>query len=929
MGVSLKQFRQQITQCGLMSDADLTTFESALEAAPETVEALAKALIRAEQLTGYQAKKLYAGKGSSLVLGNYILQEKIGAGGMGQVYRAEHRRMKRTVALKVLPPEAVKDDVSVQRFHREVQAAARLSHPNIVTAFDADETKGVHFYVMEHVDGVDLATLVKRDGVCSCDQAVDYLRQAARGLQYAHTQGVIHRDIKPSNLLVDRQGTVKLLDLGLARFDDSDVAQSAGLTGTGAVMGTVDYMSPEQALDTKQADARSDIYSLGCTLWYLLTGTPLFGGDTVVKRIIGHREAEIPSLVDTVRRLASGRRQPDVNTAPQVEALDAVFRKMVAKNPDERYQTAADVVAALESCLVPADAAPTTITPSARAVRDPNSQSDENALQQLFDHVRSAETPTIAAPSAIGLQQKDAEPTPAETMPSGFLDQTMTSGLSRLRGKRHGGSIFSELLILIADHKKLSIGVAGSVLLLFIVSAILTRPNQPAAVETSPGSRDAPPPPPADVDTDAGPETSDNRSLPDGPAEHNDWISLFNGENFAGWRKAGSGLEPGWRVVDGAIEVVAGTGSIRTMETFGPDIELELEFWLPRKEGEIGQKRANSGVFLLGRHEIQILDGYENPLERPETGVGALYGEIAPEPGGIRPPETWQSLHITFVSPRVETSGRLTVVHNGVPVIRDQPVPPDISLRAFNDFLGHAGPIVLQDHGSGDGIRFRNLRVRNLPPEVPTSGLSFDGIDDYIEIPDWTYDASQPVTIEAWVTPGIEGSQPSNLVTWLGPTWIALWHDEVHWGIGSSSHRRNNIHRGQPDLAAGQPVHVAGVWDGEETMLYISGRPERLQFVDAFFGDGTSGLYIGGVPVAKLPSGHDGENRFFQGTLHSLRISRGVSYEGEFSPPEVFNVETETLALYRFDHGVEPLAVDLSTQGRDGTIIGATWLESQ
>ncbi len=265
---------------------------------------------------------------------------RLGAGGMGQVYKAQHQRMRRIVALKVLPIQADITEKSVRRFSREVQAAARLSHPNIVTAYDAGEQQGVHYLVMEYVAGRDLSTFVREHGPLDLESALDCILQAARGLEYAHGEGIIHRDIKPSNLLIDKRGVVKILDMGIARFDDALGGENgltgAGLTRTEQIMGTIDYMSPEQAEDTRCADARSDIYSLGCTLFSLLTGTAPYEGDTAMRKLLAHRTAEIPSLKAQL---------PDVP-----KEVDQIFQRMVAKRPEDRFQSMTDVIAALESC---------------------------------------------------------------------------------------------------------------------------------------------------------------------------------------------------------------------------------------------------------------------------------------------------------------------------------------------------------------------------------------------------------------------------------------------------------------------------------------------------------------------------------------------------------------------------------------------------
>jgi len=334
MPPSLNDFIRQIEESGIISAESLRPFLPR-HAGPSAARDLALELVRRKKLTRYQAEEAFKGRARRLVLGNYVLLDRIGAGGMGQVFKARHRRMEREVAIKLLSPEVVRQPGAIARFEREVKAAARISHPNIITAHDADEADGLHFLVMEYVAGVDLSHLVKKQGPQTVALSLDIVLQAARGLEAAHGVGVIHRDIKPGNLLLDASGTVKILDMGLARLDSQAMNRDAPeLTTTGAVMGTVDYMAPEQALDAKSADARADIYALGCTLHWLLTGKAPYDGDTLMARLLAHRDRPIPRIVGP--------------SGPVPEAVDQVFRRMVAKTPEARYPSMAAVVADLE-----------------------------------------------------------------------------------------------------------------------------------------------------------------------------------------------------------------------------------------------------------------------------------------------------------------------------------------------------------------------------------------------------------------------------------------------------------------------------------------------------------------------------------------------------------------------------------------------------
>jgi Arc/MetJ-type ribon-helix-helix transcriptional regulator/predicted Ser/Thr protein kinase len=384
-----------------------------------TPEKLLEALVQEQKLTPYQQQLLASGKSQSLLLGNYIILDKLGEGGMGQVFKAKHRRMGRTVALKVLPPWASEKPSAVQRFQREVQAASKLIHPNVVTAYDADEAGGVHFLVMEFVEGEDLASRVSREGPLPVGQAVDFILQAARGLEYAHSQGIIHRDIKPSNLLVNREGVVKILDLGLVRFQEMGPEEDSegrdSLTKTGQVMGTVDFMPPEQSVDAKRVDHRADIYSLGCTLYYLLTGKPPYEGETLVEKIVAHRQKPAPSLCNV---------RADV---PQ--ALEFIFKKMVAKRPEQRYQSMSEVVRELERLLsgrslagttVAAAGRPTTVAPPPRQAAPTAHGDDETVIggaESAAAVRRPAGSPTVTLAQDVGALSRSTTPPTRRTIP--------------------------------------------------------------------------------------------------------------------------------------------------------------------------------------------------------------------------------------------------------------------------------------------------------------------------------------------------------------------------------------------------------------------------------------------------------------------------------------------------------------------------------
>ena len=302
---------------------------------PASPRKLAKVFVREGLLTDWHVKKLLDGKYKGFFIGKYKLLGHIGTGGMSSVYKAQHVRMGDMRAIKVLPKSRVADATYLARFQLEAKAIASLNHPNIVLAYDIDNEGDVHYIVMEFVRGDDLQKYVKENGPLEFSNAAEIIAQAARGLQHAHERGVVHRDIKPANVLVDETGTVKLLDMGLARMAADD-EESLTVANNENVLGTADYLAPEQALNSHEVDHRADIYGLGCTMYFLLTGSPPYADGTLAQRIAKHQsKTEQPPPVKKFRPDFPGE-------------LDGVLLKMIQKDPKYRYQKASDVAEALE-----------------------------------------------------------------------------------------------------------------------------------------------------------------------------------------------------------------------------------------------------------------------------------------------------------------------------------------------------------------------------------------------------------------------------------------------------------------------------------------------------------------------------------------------------------------------------------------------------
>ena len=328
---SINDFVKILRKSGLAEASKIDEVVASLDNldSPLTDE-VTNAFLNANLITTWHLKQLLKGKHKGFFLERYKLLNELGKGGMSSVYLAEHTSMHLPVAIKVLPVKRVGEKSYLERFQREAKASFRLRHDNIAGATNFDHHGDLWYIVLDYIEGEDLHQMVKRTGPLPVRDAVEYIRQAACGLEYAHKEGLVHRDVKPANLMLDTKGTVKILDLGLALDGDDD--EEGGLTKAHdeKVLGTADYLAPEQSKNSHSADPRSDIYALGCTLYYLIVGRAPFARGSVIERIKAHWNEPAPNPLDELEK-------PPENLD---SALIDLYFRMMEKHPDARPQTA-------------------------------------------------------------------------------------------------------------------------------------------------------------------------------------------------------------------------------------------------------------------------------------------------------------------------------------------------------------------------------------------------------------------------------------------------------------------------------------------------------------------------------------------------------------------------------------------------------------
>ena len=662
-GVDLDGFRRAVLEVGL---AGSTSLDLLAERAAGDLSGLARLLVKAGKLTPYQAEALMQGKARGLVIGPCLVLERRGQGGMGVVFKARHRESGRVVALKILLPSFGRDRDAVARFRREFEIAARIDHPNVVAALEASEDRGVQFLTMEYVEGHDLNELVKSVGPLPIKQALHCAIQAARGLAAAHALGIVHRDVKPGNLMLDKVGLVRVLDLGLARVIESTGAltmgAATGLTRSGAYLGTADYLAPEQADDPKKATHRADVYALGCTIHYLLTGRPPFGRGTILQQLMAHQNEPAPSLLDA---------RDDVP-----DPLEHIYLEVMAKGPDERPGSMAEVAARLESCRASAD--------EAREARDGLMSFAETVLKRASPRKRGRNPDASVfarRPDPGGLQfdpDLDLEDLVMdyreEARVDPLTDGEMPPVLPRVPLSRSGRRRGPGLKLL---------GAAGALSACLAVFALIPR-----------GGRDAGPAPPSA--SKAGPDPK-----PVAPASPG-FVPLFNGQDLAGWKEV-DGKPVVARVVDGVL-VIGGGGrgftGLMTNRAFG-SFRLRVEFQDP---GEV-----DGGVWLIdadGAATSRICaefnvngDGNASPpMATLSLNGGSGFKNFKPKATAPPPADGWNILELTL------KDRKQTVIFNG------KPVDYGVNLTNTGDhFIG------LQDYKGT--VRYRKVEIQELTDE--------------------------------------------------------------------------------------------------------------------------------------------------------------------------------------------------------------------
>ena len=806
------------------------------------------------------------------IIGQYKLLKKLGQGGMGAVYKALHTRLEKVVALKVLPASRLENEAAIARFDREMKAVGKLNHPNIVAAHDAGDIDGTHFLVMEVVDGEDLSDIVQRTGPLSIANACEIVRQAAVGLQHACDHGLVHRDIKPSNLMLSKGGQIKILDMGLALLD-SPLAGEDGLTSTGQMMGTVDYMAPEQVTDSHTVDIRADVYSLGCTMYRLLSGVAPFDSVTgAFKKATAHVTSPIPPLTD---------HRSDV---PR-ELLD-MLDKMLAKSPDKRFQKPADLAAAIEPFA--------------------NGHNLADLLAASPHHGQTttgSESPTLSLASGT-TDTKTSQPSP-------IAEVAETYGQPR-------------------SKRLLVVGVIGLVGL-FSIAAILLRP--PANSLPSQEFATTQPINEATANTDfdltsglvgywnfeegEGTQASDSS----GNGNHGTLLDM----PYEAWTD------------DTPPSVLAGQHSLRFQDEGRVEIPdsatldvkhaITIAFWVKRSasNGTIMEKGYNQAFALSAdsqnaRWQISSTSNAEEShvIQDVRLKDGNRPGEwthhaVCHDGREIRWFVNGELLHTEPILGQLQTSDRPLTLGNsldsdnasdgllddiriydralseaeiselaGVTHLSDlQALSPSSAASPPSGVDLTQGLVAHWNFTEGQGTQVKDVSGRKKhgslmntdatvwsskgPPSAfaPSASILLDGTDDDLEVPTAALlNGSNEATVSIWINP----RQANSRVELLHATSdVVGFHSDGRFLVTNQENKRVDV-TPRLNLPAGQWHHLAGRYDGRSLTVFRDGNP---------VGRETHSGKIAGLPRAPMVyrfGGRRGTDRFFDGSIADVRI---------------------------------------------------------
>jgi serine/threonine protein kinase len=920
----------------------------------------------------------------------YELVEKVGEGGMGSVWKARHTRLDKLVALKVLPAHLTSDPAAVNRFEREMKAVGKLEHAHIVRAMDAGDFDGLHYLVMELVEGSDLNRLVKERGPRSINEACQMIRQAALGLAHAHAHGLVHRDIKPSNLLLSKQGQVKILDLGLARLQEEGVGDAtSGLTAQGTVLGTPDYMSPEQWESTHTVGPACDLYALGCTLFFLLTGRAPFGDtrhSTMVQKMKGHALEEPPrlrSLRDDVpeeidelcSQLLAKQPQDRLGSAQALAAqLQAILKRLAAaKLSLEQTSRALDTIApfrgaasagppstiALErhSVATPPETPPVVTSPQPQAPRRKSSTSwllgGGAALLALLAGaiwfsgiLLRVQTPA----GTIVLRIDQPEIAGAEVAVDGQQKITLKAGRDQ------------EPITIVADEKQHLLRVSKGGFETFTKQFTVDAGKATEiSVHLEPVKTTAPPEkaiPPATTVAATEPgrlPTSGSALRLNGKSSYVEVPWKYDGTHpltVEAWTIAERPSEeqrPEFLIGD--MEV-AGWGIMRNRAA-GNLLHRRFQFYFhdgayhriaSQQPPPVGQPVHVAAVFD-GQQARLYVDGKlqaSEPIPNPFTksAMPTLIGGN-PNVGDLAGIDShWQG-----TVDEVRFSNVARYMADFTPKVRFEPDGETIVLYHFDEGRGGEARDSSGNnrHGKllgGEWVEATSGKLVNLaapPPRDPTAGSAVAMLGGgSVAIPTLTYQGG-PLTMEAWVwhpLPAVNTFIHSPGVIHLPPFNLKFYAPSQSYQFVAAHLPDVSVaHSPDQSLLPGKWVHLAGQWDEQTLSFFIDGQPTLLRNVNVNreptpeqILEATQAILKSAPRTAATLGGSPLKDASrWTGALDEIRISSVARYTEAFTPKARFEPDEQTLALLHCDEADGWRLVDSSGKNHHGEFRGTGW----